>query len=266
MLDYADIDHTLIFFVSILSIFLTFRRTLHAWSICGALSLAYGIVAFDLHFSVANWLLPENTNPQYLTVAIFLIAGLAVLSRVILKSSRTLDRTLIGAATVSVGLTAYLFHSVLVMQILPAWAKDGAWSNSYLLLEPKDRFQSACAEANLTCWGGEDLPEQYIRADLRQQLVGVHSYYQETSPNEENGYGFGSFNDLRDEGVAVILYFSKPGDIRIIVDSATGKRIHTQVRDGFYLFSVVAHSIWTLGALFLIWFHKRRFGRRPIAD
>lgn len=266
MLDNADIDHTLIFFVSILSIFLTFRRTLHAWSICGAISLAYGIVAFDLHFSVANWLLPENTNPKFLTVAIFQIAGLSVLSRVILKYSRTLDRTLIGVATVGIGLTAYLFHSVLVTQILPAWAKDGAWSNSYLLLEPKDRFHAACAEAGLACWQVEDLPEQYIRAELRQQLVGAHTYYQKTSPDEESGFGFGSFNDLRDEGVAVILYASKPGDIRIIVDFATGKRIHTQVRDGFHLFSVVAHSILTLGALFLIWFLKRRFGRPPIAD
>lgn len=266
MIDLADIDHTLIFFASFLALFLTFKPTLRAKSTCGAFLLACALVASDFHFYLAGLLLPENMNPQYVTVAFYLMCSATLCVRLFRAEWRSIERILLFAASVSVGVTAFLFHYILVIQTLPAWSKDGAWSNAYLTVQSQDHFPTACKEARLVCWSGAELVGDDLRVDIRQQVLGIHSFFQATAPESENGHGFGIFNDLTSDGVAVVLYYARPGDIRVIIDSRTGMRIHSSIRDSFYLLSTMAHSIWLAGALFLIWFHKRRFRRARNVD
>lgn len=262
MIPFAEIDHTLIFFSVFLCIALMIKRTLSARVAFGALFCACMFVMFDGHFWLGEVLLPRGRNPQIATV--FLMVGTtAVMSvLVVFKRWRTLDRLMLYGAAVSVLATFALFHFVLIQQVLPAWAKDAAWGNSYVLPEPRAEFQGACALAGLSCWNGQQVAAGDLPGAFSQQIVGLYRFYQDHKPEGEVGHGFGVFNDLGQDGVSVVLYHQNGADIRVIADSKTGLRIHSKVRDLFYLLTTVAHSVWLFGALSLLAFHRTRFARR----
>lgn len=261
MIDLAAVDHFLLFFVSTLSLYLTYSRTLHASGICGAILLALGIVLTNAHYTIAEMLFPAGTNPQYITVGYCVFAAVCISARAVI-GPRSIDRILVGAAMVSVVATAALFHYVLVANVLPSWARDGAWGNGSLLELDADEFQSQCASAGLSCFTGPQLDPEQLRPDLRSRIASIIEHFQEASPDEEAAHAFGHFNDLGDLGVAAVLVYNAPGKVRVIVDEKAGKRIHSTVRDSFYLLSSTAHIVWTAGALGLIVFHRRRFRAR----
>ncbi|MDF5937157.1 hypothetical protein P4126_32105 [Pseudomonas aeruginosa] len=172
MLDLADLDHTLIYFVSFLAAFLSIRPTLRAVGTCGALLLAWTFVKLELTFDLADLLLNEGTNPQFITagVAALGIFGLAI--RVSRTRWRTMDRTLILVAMISVCLTTAVFHLVLVNRVLPLWAKDIAWTNYNLVEASTETFAPKCEQAKVICWRGTAFEDGAFKPELREQLRG----------------------------------------------------------------------------------------------
>lgn len=262
MIPFAEIDHTLIFFSVFLCIFLMFKRTLNARVALGALVCACLFIMLDGHFWLGEVFLPRGKNPQIATVALMLVTTVIMSTLVLFKRWRTLDRLMVCGSAVSVLITFALFHYVLVQQVLPAWAKDAAWGNSYVLPVPNAGFQEACTSAGLTCWDGSQVAAGKLPDALSQQIDGLYRFYQDHKPEGEVGHGFGVFDDLGQDGVCVVLYHQAGADIRVVADSKTGLRIHSKVRDLFYMLACVAHSVWLLGALSLIAFHRIRFARR----
>ncbi|HBP1602442.1 TPA: hypothetical protein L5U90_003547 [Pseudomonas aeruginosa] len=262
MIPFAEIDHVLIFFSIFLSVSLMIHRTLNALLAIGAFLCACVFIWFDGHFWLGAVLLPEGRNPQIATVGLMLATALILPVLALFRGTRSFDRIIAGVVCISVLLTSGLFHYVLVQQVLPAWAKDAAWGNSYLLAPASERFLAQCAEANLSCWNAGHIKSGALPVAFKQQVEGVYSFYQTNKPDGEVGYGFGVFNDLGQDGVAVILFHMKGEDIRVIADSKAGTRIHSKVRDLFYMLDTTAHAVWLAGALFLIAFHRRRFSRR----
>lgn len=262
MIPFAEIDHVLIFFSIFLSVSLMIFRTLNAVMAIGALFCACVFIWFDGHFWLGGVLLPEGRNPQIATVGLMLATAVILPMLAVLRRTRSFDRIIVGVACISVLLTSGLFHYVLIQQILPAWAKDAAWGNSYLLAPASESFEAECAEANLACWNAGHIKSGALPGAFKQQVEGVYSFYQSNKTDGEVGFGFGVFNDLGQDGVAVILFHMKGDDIRVIADSKAGVRIHSKVRDLFYLLDTTAHAVWVAGALFLIAFHRRRFSRR----
>lgn len=262
MLDLSDLDHTLIYFVSFLAISLTIRPTLRAIGTCGALLLAWLFVEMDWTFDLADLLLPAGTNPQYITAAFagLGISGLTV--QVIRKRARTMDRTLVLAALVSVCLTTALFHYVLVNRVLPAWTKDVAWTNYNLVEAPADQFDEKCQLARVECWRGVTFEPGAFKTEVREQLKGVDAFFRANPQPVPQGHGFGGFNDLSEDGVTAVLYYIDKGEARVVIDSRSAKRVHHEVRNLLYLLCAVAHSVWVVGALFLTNFHRRRFKKR----
>ncbi|MDU7558200.1 MAG: hypothetical protein E7K65_10135 [Pseudomonas sp.] len=262
MLDLADLDHTLIYFVSFLAAFLSIRPTLRAVGTCGALLLAWTFVKLELTFDLADLLLNEGTNPQFITagVAALGIFGLAI--RVSRTRWRTMDRTLFLVAMISVCLTTAVFHLVLVNRVLPLWAKDIAWTNYNLVEASTETFAPKCEQAKVICWRGTAFEDGAFKPELREQLRGVDSFFRANPKPFPQGHGFGVFNDLSDDGVAAVLYYLDKGEARIVIDSAGGTRVHHEVRELFYKLCGIAHTVWIAGALFLIVFHRRRFMKR----
>lgn len=262
MIPFAEIDHVLIFFSIFLCVSLMIYRTLRAWVALGAFFCACLFILVDGHYWLGAVLLPEGRNPQIATVGLMLASAAILTMLAALRRTRSFDRIIVGVANISVLLTSGLFHYVLVQQVLPAWAKDAAWGNSYLLAPASESFEGECAEANLSCWNAGHIKSGALPVAFKQQVEGVYTFYQSNKPDGEVGYGFGVFNDLGQDGVAVILFHMKGEDIRVIADPKTGTRIHSKVRDLFYLLDTTAHAVWIAGALFLIAFHRRRFSRR----
>nr|WP_100549867.1 MULTISPECIES: hypothetical protein [unclassified Pseudomonas] len=262
MIPFAEIDHVLIFFSIFLCVSLMIYRTLRAWVALGAFFCACLFILVDGHYWLGAVLLPEGRNPQIATVGLMLASAAILTMLAALRRTRSFDRIIVGVASISVLLTSGLFHYVLVQQVLPAWAKDAAWGNSYLLAPTSESFEADCAEANLSCWNAGHIKSGALPVAFKQQVEGVYMFYQSNKPDGEVGYGFGVFNDLGQDGVAVILFHMKGEDIRVIADPKTGTRIHSKVRDLFYLLDTTAHAVWIAGALFLIAFHRRRFSRR----
>lgn len=262
MIPFAEIDHTLIFTSVFLCIALFFKRTLNARVALGALVCACVFIMLDGHFWLGEVFLPRGKNPQIATVALMVMTAAAMMVMVSFKRWRTLDRIMVCGASASVLATFVLFHYVLVQQVLPAWAKDAAWGNSYVLPVPKSGFQDACSAAGLACWDGHQVASGGLPESFSQQVDGLYRFYKDHKPDGEVGHGFGVFNDLGQNGVSVVLYHQTGNDIRVIADSKTGLRIHSKVRDLFYLLASVAHGVWLSGALSLIAFHRRRFARR----
>jgi hypothetical protein len=261
MLDISALDHFLLFFTAIIALYLTFSRTLHASGICGAIALACTIVISDAHFRLANIVFSPGTNPQYITVGLCVVAAAAISLRAAI-GPRSVDRLIMTFVMCSVLGTSALFHHVLVATVLPAWARDGAWTNSFLLeLEP-EQYRAECGSVGLDCTIGAELVPETIRADIRDRVMSIKAHFDREAPGEAAAHGFGHFNDLGDDGVASVLVYSAPGDVRVIVDEQTGSRIHRTVRDGFYLLATTAHSVWIFGGLALIAFHRRRFKRK----
>lgn len=265
MIHLSEVDHTLIFTSLFLSISMFVWRTLKAYVAFGALVCACVFVALDGHFWIGELLLPHGRNPQIATVALLMLVSAATLVALALKRWRTLDRIMIFFAGVSVLATFGLFHYVLVQQIMPAWAKDAAWGNSYLLPSAKAEFKVRCAGAGLTCWTASDIDQRNMPSAYQQQVEGLYRFYQEAKPTTEVGHGFGVFNDLGEDGVAVVLYHQDRSDVRVIVDAKAGKRLHAKIRDSFYLLASFAHGIWVFGSLLLIALHRMRFRRMPRA-
>ena len=261
MIDLATLDHFLLYFVATLSLFLTFSRSLHALGISGAALLALGIVASNAHYTVAELLFEPGTNPQYLTVGYCVVAAACISVRAVV-GPRSIDRYLVAAAMLSVAATSALFHYVLITNVLPNWARDGAWGNGSLLELSVEEFREQCAAGDLSCFSGPKLEPEKLRPDLRGRIESIIEHFNSALPGEEAAHAFGHFNDLGDLGVAAVLVYSAPDDVRVIVDEKTGKRIHSTVRDSFYLLSSSAHVVWTIGALGLIAFHRRRFRTR----
>lgn len=261
MLMLAELDHILIFFACFLSIILIFRRTLNVWFAFGALACACVFILLDGHFYLAELTLAPEQNPQIATVVLF-CATTALLAGASMRPKwRSLDRLIIAFASCSVLITGVVFHSVLIQTILPAWAKDTAWGNSFLISIPREQFLETCAETTLQCWSSP-LDFESINKAFRQQVESVHRFYEANKPEHEVGFGFGAFNDLEQDGVAVVLYHRAGDDVRVIADPAGGQRVHSAIRDGFYFLSAIAHSVWIFGALWLIGFHSRRFRKR----
>ena len=267
MIPLAELDHTLIFFSVFLSITLMIKRSLSPLAALGALVCACLFIFVDGHFWLGEVLLPPGRNPQIATVGLMVFTTSVLLILLAIKRWRTLDRLMIAIACLSVLVTFCLFHYVMVQQVMPAWAKDAAWGNSYLLPAPAARFKSDCKSAGLVCWQGGDIVAGAVPEAFRQQIEGLDRFYQEHKPDGEVGHGFGVFNDLGQDGIAVVLYHRSGDDVRVIADSKTGVRIHTKVRDLFYLLSFVAHGVWLFGALSLLIFHRKRLSKRiPRAD
>ena len=262
MIPYAELDHILIFFSIFLCTILLFKRTLSLFWGFGALVCACLFVWFDGHFWLGEVTLPPGKNPQITTVALMAFSCVAMAALAAVRKSRTLDRVMMALASGSLLATFVIFHYVLIQQVLPAWSKDAAWGNSFLLPVPSSGFRDACVSAGLTCWTKEDIESSLVTPAYRQQIEGIYSFYKENEPSQEEGHGFGVFNDLSPDGVAVVLYHQNGPDVRVISDTKAGVRIHSNIRDLFYLLAAVAHTIWLAGALFLLSFHKVRFGRR----
>ncbi|PWC98995.1 hypothetical protein [Pseudomonas amygdali] len=261
MIPFAEIDHTLIFFSIFLSFTLFFSRTLKASLAVGALVCACVFVTFDGHFWLGEILLPRGKNPQIATVGLMAFTALISLIGLAFKSWRTLDRVMVGISSASVLATFVLFHYVLVQQVLPAWAKDAAWGNSYLVPVSVERFRRSCGESELICWIGADVAAHALPEAYSQQVEGLYRFYRDHKPEAEVGHGFGVFNDLGADGVSVVLFHQSGDDVRVIVDAKVGIRIHTKIRDLFYLLATVAHGVWLFGSLSLIAFHRMRFRR-----
>jgi 4-amino-4-deoxy-L-arabinose transferase-like glycosyltransferase len=261
LIPFAEIDHSLIFFSIFLTIAITLYRTLKLLVAIGALVCACVFVAIDGHFWLGETFLPQGANPQIATVALMALTTAVILLGLCFKRWRSLDRIMIGLASASVLVTFALFHYVLVQQVLPAWAKDAAWGNSYLLPAPIEGFKHECTLSGLLCWNGNDIAAGTLPAAYIQQVEGLYRFYQDHKPEGEVGHGFGVFNDLGQDGVSVVLFHQAGEDVRVIVDSKVGLRIHAKVRDLFYLMATVAHWVWLFGALSLIGFHRMRFKR-----
>lgn len=264
MIPFAEIDHTLIFFSVFLCIVLMTRPTLNARVALGALVCACVFILLDGHFWLGEVFLPKGRNPQIATVAVMALSTATLSTMVMFKRWRSLDRLMVSGAAASVLVTFALFHYVLVQQVLPAWAKDAAWGNSYVLPVPKSGFESECLAAGLTCWDGRQIEGGALPDAYAQQVNGLYRFYKDHHPDGEVGHGFGVFNDLGQDGVSVVLYHQVGSDIRVIADNKTGLRIHSKVRDLFYLLASVAHGVWVIGALSLIAFHRMRFARRAL--
>lgn len=262
MIPLAEIDHVLIFFSIFLCVSLMIYQTLRAWVALGAFFCACLFILLDGHYWLGAVLLPERRNPQIATVGLMLATAAILPLLAVFRGTRSFDRILVGVASISVLLTSGLFHYVLVQQVLPAWAKDAAWGNSYLLAPASESFEAECVQARLACWNAGHINAGALPDAFKQQIEGVYNFYKSNKPDGEVGHGFGVFNDLGQDGVAVILFHMNGDDIRVIADSKTGVRIHSMVRDLFYLLDTTAHAVWIAGALFLIAFHRRRFSRR----
>lgn len=261
----SELDHVLIFTGCFLSLFLIFKRSLNVVSTFGAFSGACVFIFFGLHFEMAYLILGEDKNPQIATVFLFMLTTGLLSSLAAFKRTRSMDRMFVAIACVSMLLTGLAFHYVLIQKTLPAWAKDAAWANSFLVTVPASDFLEKCEEAGYDCWHGtEDVPLVLndVNPAFRQNVAGIHAFYDEHRPEHTAGHGFGSFNDLEQDGVSVVLYFRDGEDTRVISDPHAGLRVHSVIRDGFYLLSTIAHVVWLSGALFLLWFHQRRFKRR----
>lgn len=266
LIPFAEIDHSLIFFSVFLTLSMAVSRTLKARLALGAFVCACVFILIDGHFWLGEVLLPRGKNPQIATVGLMVLTTATFSLGLCFKRWRTLDRIMIGVSSVAVLTTFALFHYVLVQQVLPSWAKDAAWGNSYLLPVPAGIFKQECGQSGLSCWNGDDIAADRLPEAVKQQVQGLYRFYKENTPDTEVGHGFGVFNDLGQDGVAVALYHQKNADVRVIVDSKVGTRIHTTIRDLFYLLATVAHGIWLFGSLSLIAFHRMRFRRSNRAN
>lgn len=263
MIPFAEIDHVLIFFSIFLCITLSVTRTLSALKALGAFLLACVFILADGHFWLGEAILPEGRNPQIATVGLMVLTPMLMILFAAVRRLRSFDRIIMAFASLSVVVTSGLFHFVLIQQVLPAWAKDAAWGNSFLLSTHSAALDAECKAAGLSCWGLSELAAGGLPEAFKQQVEGVHRFYEANEPGGgEAGHGFGVFNDLGRDGVAVVLYHRNGHDVRVIADAKTGLRIHGMIRDLFYLLDTVAHGVWIGGALLLIAFHRRRFARR----
>ena len=262
MIQTAELDHTLIFFSCFLSLTLLAKRTLNIRYTFGAFICALSFVIFDGHYIFGYIILPKGNNPQIATVGLLVFSFLSLGTVCLLKRGRTLDRIFVAGITTSVFATGLLFHFVLVQTVLPGWAKDAAWGNSYLVSVPIEDFKDRCIESKLECWDSQDLVSRVIEKEYDQLIYGMFDFYANKPEIGVVGHGIGSFNDLGENSVALILYHQAGADVRVIADSEGGRRVHRTVRNLFYLLSSVAHLVWLIGGLTLLFFHKKRFAMR----
>lgn len=254
-------DEFLVATATLMSLHLCFKSSIGWRAFIGVLAGAGIFMAIEPAYLLADILLPKGKNPQFITVGLMLLANIG-LAGVLLFGRRSFDRILVLAMMTSVTVTAFLFHYILVYSILPAWGKDASWANQYLIEKPFEQFDAACQADGFKCWSGKALELNKIRPDLQGQLQGISDFYTAQGSNEPFAHALNAFNDISSNGVAVALFYHDADGYRLVVDEKAGKRIHGLIRSQFYLLCSIAHAVWLFGCLFLIAFHKRRFGHR----
>lgn len=261
----AEIDHVLIYTAIILSAILHFARHLGWVKVISSFLLSIVLVLVDAPYMLAETIFPPEKNPQIITVFLCSIFISLALLTCCSRRFRTFDRIFISGIAISILITGLIFHYALVQTVLPKWSKDAAWGRSYLVsLEPEELY-SQCESTGLGCWLLDRDSIDEIPIAIRMQVQGVHEFYTNSELTSSFGFGFGAFNDLSEDGVAVVLYYADPGEPpRVISDSKTGIRIHSTIRDLFYLLSSIAHAVWLFGGLLLLSFHKRKLKRRLV--
>ncbi|MFK4132233.1 hypothetical protein ACI2KR_08060 [Pseudomonas luteola] len=256
----SDYDHALIYLACTLSIVLIFKRQLTLLSACSSAPFAFLCMYLDPLGLLSSWILPKGSNPQILTAIVVPIVALILLIRTIMF--RSIDRIMVTASTITVIATTLLFHIVLIQNYLPAWGTAGAWSQSHLLRSDLITFDTFCSKQGLICFHGKTFDIQKLPLAYQESVGSVDEHIRSKNLSHESVFGYSVFNDLDDDGVASILYFWSPNEVRVVINEKMALYIHGQIKWGFYLLCSLAHTVWIFGALILIIFHRRKLSRK----
>lgn len=223
---------------------------------------AYAAMTFDLSENLTSTFFGNGVNAQAALVAMsaLSVTGLGLL--LAWKRTRSLERSMMFICGASFIGTTLLFHHVLIEGFLHDWMKDAALKNAYITETPMDEFQARCKEAQVQCWAGQKLGKGDVPDDLYDGLSSIHAYFDSQNIKGPIVHAYGALNDTEDDGVAAILYVRKPETTLVVIDRDTGRRVHSLIKNKFYLLDSIAHSIWIFGTLTLISFHRRIKRRR----
>lgn len=275
----------------ILLIIGTYRRKITVQDILIALVIAYFInenelifgffheVLFGLNLYPSFVVKNNSVNVQYAALIpyfIFLIILFVITS---IKKYRSIGRTFILILSVIFLTTTSLFHSIIVqgslMQNIEEVRNERAELASYLLqkydIEDELEWNGECLDYNFKCASGnfenlryrDDLllfsgSMNYGLSEIRRlskvnngKLNPIHRYSDTVSVLSEPVIG----NQI------VAQYFTDSDYIRVMSDQYSFLPAVWQHKIYFSILVISVHMWWTLGALFFLDFHHRKYKR-----
>ena len=256
MLELSDYDHLIIYFALFLSLSLCIQKSVSWRGISLSAALAYAAMTFDLSENLTSNFFDDGVNAQAALVGLSALSVIGLGILIARKRSRSLERSMMFICGASFIGTTLLFHHVLIEGFLHDWMKDAGLKNAYITETPIDEFQARCKEAQVQCWAGKILAKGDVPDDLYDGLSSIHAYFDSQNIQGPIVHAYGALNDTEDDGVAAILYVRKPEITLVVIDTDTGRRVHSLIKNNFYLLDSIAHSIWIFGTLTLMFFHR----------
>ena len=270
--------HTLVLVLAVWAIF-SRRLTLTALAIC--LWAAYALersnffadilhpVFMAIH-AYPDWFgygSTVNQSNQYAKLFVSLPIVLLLAARLVRKHDRSIDRIYTTLICGSVLATTLLFHWVTVQGVMAVRAEREVGLR--LAAEaPASQFDSLCLELRTQCLRGpiSELPLQTPNARLNYMMAAVSSgAQQQTSGFTRSIVGSQPLGDGTDDRLNnhhVVYHRTPSGEYRFVIES---QRTGDTLKQWQFLYSTLAltaHLTWLLGGLFLLYWHKRRMGRR----
>ncbi len=208
---------------------------------------------------------PYNISPEYPRIWFFLLILISLFLVILFKKLRTFDRIFLLLAGVSCFSTGVLFHTMIISEInfykntveeLHVKANSLANQSSDLMMFCKTNQYSCLSYEN------KELEEFFNDKRIPQYIIPYLAQIKKLANNQEEFHFFATATDFnapnRIMGQKPFVIMKNSKFITLSIDNYRYKLLLARNQTIFATLGFASHITWFFGALFLIWFHKRR--------
>jgi hypothetical protein len=268
--NFVSFDFTLQMLVFYLAIGSFFMRRINLWLILisSVLAIELGTSYFSnyLHpFLISHHLYPNslgygNTasqSPEYARLIVIFIVAVALLVFQLFKSRRTFSRIFILLIYYSVLLTSLLFHFVIIQAVTHS---NNIAKVQYEKILWRDDFFTICKDLGVKCFSTKN-PEQLKVIDRSDIILSIQDSTRYTVLPDKasfivNSKTLSSNTDRTASFTMTVIQMEN--ERRYLIDDEHYKDVINFYQKIYVYLGLLAHLVWILGGMFLLWYHERR--------
>lgn len=218
------------------------------------------LIEHHLYPSFVGYGNTSNQSPEFARICVAILLALGFLVLLTLKHRRTFSRIFAFLIYTSILLTSFLFHYVTILGVKHQ-TQDR--QQVYQMVLRQNNYMQLCQELNLICWKQQFNTLEPTNVNLKLLSPQMQSVSQEMLRMDimSGQFEFIPQNkvlgDDRNKSFLIGLY-NQGREKRFLIDSDTYAQDLMFYQKIYSILALVAHGVWIIGGLFLVWWHEKR--------